>query len=214
MLRRLSPAAELILVNLICFGPFAARSILELAERKTSFLFDDRRALTLIGIELVCGALAVLLLRARGWKLSDFGLRVTMPQTIAGMLLLIGANVIVSGLYELVRFTTNTDPGVATTFQDKLTWPVLIALTLVNPLYDELFLVAYNVVAAKEHGAAFAITLSAAIRFLCHIEQGPLTTVTILPFGLLFAFVYWRWRLLWPLIVAHGVMDFMGQMPS
>ena len=36
----------------------------------------------------------------------------------------------------------------------------------------------------------------------------------LLPLGLLFAFVYWRWRLLWPLIVAHGVMDFMGQMPS
>jgi membrane protease YdiL (CAAX protease family) len=215
MLRRLSPAAELIVVNLICFGPFAARSILELTQRKTTFLFDDRRALTLIGIELVCGTLAVLLLRARGWKLSDFGLRVTMPQTIAGMLLLIGANFIISALYELVRFTTNTDPALATTtFQDKLTWPVLIALTLINPLYDELFLVAYNVVAAKEHGAAFAITLSAAIRFLCHIEQGPITTVTILPLGLLFALVYWRWRLLWPLIVAHGVMDFMGQMPS
>ncbi|HEX8408883.1 MAG TPA: CPBP family intramembrane glutamic endopeptidase [Thermoanaerobaculia bacterium] len=214
MLRRLCPAAELLLVNLICFGPFAARSIVELTERKTAFLFDDRRALTLLGIELVCGTLAVLLLRARGWKLSDFGLRVTMPQTIAGMLLLIGANFVISALYELVRFATNTDPGVATTFQDKLTWPVLIALTLINPLYDELFLVAYNVIAAKEHGAAFAITLSAAVRFLCHIEQGPITTVTILPLGLLFAFVYWRWRLLWPLIVAHGVMDFMGQMPS
>ena len=214
MLRRLSPAAELIFVNLICFGPFAARSILELTQRKTFFLFDDHRALTLLGIELVCGTLAVLLLRARGWKLSDFGLRVTMPQTIAGMLLLIGANFVISALYELVRFTTNTDPALATTFQDKLTWPVLIALTLVNPLYDELFLVAYNVVAAKEHGAAFAITLSAAIRFLCHIEQGPITTVAILPLGLLFALVYWRWRLLWPLIVAHGVMDFMGQMPS
>lgn len=130
------------------------------------------------------------------------------------MLLLIGANFVISAIYELVRFTTNSDPGLATTFQDKLTWPVLIALTLINPLYDELFLVAYNVVAAKEHGAAFAITLSTAIRFLCHLEQGPITTVTILPLGLLFAFVYWRWRLLWPLIVAHGVMDFMGMMPS
>ena len=214
MLRRLSPAAELILINLICFGPFAARSILDLTARNTAFLFDDRRALTLLGIELVCGTLALLLLRARGWKLSDFGLRVTMPQIIAGMLLLIGANVIISGIYELVRFSTNTDPGVATTFQDQLTWPVLIALTLVNPLYDELFLVAYNVVAAKEHGAAFAITLSATIRFLCHVEQGPITAVTILPLGLIFAFVYWRWRCLWPLIVAHGVMDFMGMMPG
>jgi membrane protease YdiL (CAAX protease family) len=38
--------------------------------------------------------------------------------------------------------------------------------------------------------------------------------LTILPLGLVFAMVYWRWRLVWPLIVAHGVMDFMGLMPE
>ena len=80
-------------------------------------------------------------------------------------------------------------------------------------MYDELFLVAYNLEAAKSHGAAFAITLSAAIRFLCHLDQGPIAAVTILPLGLIFAMVYWRWRAVWPLIVAHGVMDFVGMMP-
>ena len=57
-------------------------------------------------------------------------------------------------------------------------------------------------------------TLSAAIRFDCHIEQGPISALTILPLGLIFAAVYWRWRRVWPLVVAHGVMDFLGMMPG
>lgn len=214
MLRRLSSRAELLLVNLICFGPFAARSVFELAQRKTTLVFDDARALTILAIELVCGTVAVLLLRARGWKFADLGLRVSMPQTIAGMLILIGANVSISLFYELVRAGTGSDPGAAMAFKAQLSWPVLIALTLVNPLYDELFAVAYNLEAARESGAAFAITLSAAVRFVCHVEQGPIAAVTILPLGLIFAAIYWRWRLVWPLVVAHGVMDFMGMMPE
>jgi uncharacterized protein len=214
MLRRLSPVTELILVNLIAFGPFAARSIVELAERNESIVFDNRRALFVLGTELVCGTLALLLLRARGWKLSDLGLRITMPQTIAGMLLLIGSNIVITGFYQLVRVASGIDPDKITSFEATLTWPVLIALTLVNPLYDELFIVAYNLEAAKASGAAFAITLSAAVRFVCHLDQGPISAVTILPLGLIFAGVYWRWRLVWPLVIAHGVMDFAGMLPK
>lgn len=210
MLRRLSSRAELLLVNLICFGPFAARSIIGLVERNEVLTFDDRDALTLIAIELVCGTLAVLILRARGWKLADFGFRPTIQRTAGGMLLLIGTYILVGGLYDIVRATTGTNPGAATVSQVSITWPVLVALTLVNPLYDELFAVAWNVEAVKESGAAFAITLSAAIRFVCHLEQGPIAAITILPLGLLFAGVYWRWRTVWPLVVAHAVMDFMG----
>lgn len=213
MLKRLSPRAELMIVMLICFGPFAARSIIELVERKSVIVFDDQRALFILGMELVAGALAIFILRAREWTAASLGLRISMPQTIAGMFLLIGANLAIAGFYELVQLATGTDPGAATEVKVQLTWPVLIALTLINPLYDEVFAVAYVVRASEAGGAAFAVTLSAVIRFICHLEQGPITAVTILPLGLIFAIVYWRWRLVWPLVIAHGVMDFLGLMP-
>lgn len=213
MLRRLSPTAELILINLITFGPFAARSVLGLIARNTAIVFDDRRAHLLLGTELLCGALAWLLLRARGWTAASLGLRITMPHTIGGMLVLIGSNITITTFYLLVRSASGIDLAKVTSWEATVTWPVLIALTLINPFYDELFLVAYNLEAAKPHGAAFAVTLSAAIRFLCHLDQGPIAAVTILPLGLIFALVYWRWRAVWPLIVAHGVMDFVGMMP-
>lgn len=214
MLRRLSASAELVLINLLCFGPFVVLSVVGLAARETVLVFDDRDALRIVVIEVVCGAIAALLLRARGWTLQDLGLRISLPQTIGGMLLLIGSLLLISTFYEVVRYATGMEPDAITASQTKLTWPVLIALTLANPLYDEVFLVAYNVRAAESHGPAFAITLSAAIRFLCHLEQGPMAAMAILPLGILFATIYWRWRLVWPLVVAHGVMDFMGMMPE
>lgn len=209
MWKRLSPRTEFLIVSLLCFGPFAARSIIELTERKTLLLFDDRRALFILGVELVAGTLTLLLLRARGWKAADFGLRISAAQTIGGVLLLLGAD-----MMRTILMLSAPGASAATDVQVQLTWPVLIALTAINPLYDELFGVAYVVRAAESNGAAFAITLSAAIRFICHLEQGPIAALTILPLGLLFATVYWRWRVVWPLIVAHAVMDFAGLMPG
>ena len=200
----MSRRAELLIVNLICFGPFAARSIIGLVERKTATTFDDRSVLMLLAIEVVCGAIAVVLLRARGWKFADFNLRPTMPQTVGGMVLLIGTIIVTGGLSELIK------PGSATTSTGSISLSVLIALTLINPLYDELFVVAYNLEAAREDGAFFAVTVSAFVRFVCHLDHGPIAAVTILPLGLIFAAVYWRWRVLWPLVVARAVMDFMG----
>lgn len=215
MLRRLPAWAEIVLVNLICFGPFAARSIIELQKRSEIVLFDTNRALWIIGVEIVFGTLAILLLRARGWTAKElFGRRPTMPQTIAGTALIIPCVLISSGLNSLVELMTHTHPDAATTFRAAMTWPLFIPLILINPLYDELFVVAYNLRALEGSGAAFAITLSAAIRFVCHLDQGPIAAVTILPVGLIFGFVYWRWRVLWPLVVAHGMMDFMGLVPT
>lgn len=205
---------EVVLINLICFGPFAVRSIIELSDLRPVISFDARRAMFILGIEIVAGTVAWLILRARGWTAGELGLRPSMPQTIGGMLLLIGSNLFIVLFDQLVQLITNTDAGAATTFTAKLSWPLLIAVTLINPLYDELFVVAYNLRALEKSGAAFAITFSAAIRFLCHLDQGPIAAVTILPLGIIFALVYWRWRLVWPLIVAHGVMDFFGLMPQ
>lgn len=214
MLRRLSPRAELILVNLLCFGPFAAMSLVGVWKRETTLLYDDRRIWTIVAIELVCGSLAVLLLRARGWKLADFGLRVSMPLTIAGMLLFIGANITIALLFEAFRAISGTDPSALTTPVIQISWIPFLLFLLIDPLYEETFEVAYNLEATKTDGAAFGITLSAAIRLICHLYQGPIAPVTILPLGIIFAVVYWKWRRVWPLAVAHGVAGWFAMAPG
>lgn len=214
MLQRLSPRAELILINLICFGPFAAMSVAGLLSRETTFVFDDRRLYTIAGMEVVAGLLAAYILRARGWKAADLGLRFSMPLTIAGMLLFIGANITIATGYELLRAASGIDPAAMTTPVIRTTLPAVLLLLAIDPLYEETFEVAYNVRAAEGNGAVFAVTLSAAIRFVCHLYQGPIAAVTILPLGIIFAVVYWKWRRVWPLVVAHGAAGYFAFAPQ
>jgi hypothetical protein len=212
--RRLSQRAELLIINLICFGPFVVWSAIGVAERETVLLYDDRRLYTIIGIEVVAATIAILILRAQGWKLSDFGLQISMPLTIFGMLLFIGAIILISGFNEVFRAAYGSDPGAATTPVAKASWLAVLLLLAIDPLYEETFEVAYNIRATEGNGAAFGITLSALIRLACHLWQGPIAPLTILPLGLIFAAVYWKWRRVWPLVVAHGAASYFGLAPQ
>jgi membrane protease YdiL (CAAX protease family) len=214
MLQRLSPTAEWILINLICFGPFIAMSAIGVASRETVLLYDDRRLYTVLAIEVVTGTIAAFVLRARGWKLSDFGMRISMPLTIAGMVLFIGANISIAVFYEAFRAISGTDPASATQPVMRASWLAVILLLAIDPLYEETLEVAYNVRATERFGAGFAITFSALLRFACHLYQGPIAALTLLPLGLIFAAVYWKWRRVWPLTVAHGVGSYFAFAPG
>jgi hypothetical protein len=214
LIRRMPRSAELVIVNLICFGPFIVMSAMGLVRRETTLLYDDRRLYTIVVIELLCAPLAIAFLRARGWRFSDLGLRLTMPQTIAGMLLFIWANVAIASLYSLFTALSGSDPASLTTPVIRTSWIPLILMLLIDPLFEEGFIVAWNIRAAEQYGAAFAITLSATLRLLCHAYQGPIAPLTILPLGLIFAAIYWKWRRLWPLMVAHGVAGFFALAPG
>lgn len=209
-IRRLPPTAELVVINVLCLGYFASTSAYHLLRGDRVHVFDDRRLLAIVLIEVATGLAAALILRSRGWKWSDFGLRVTMPETMAGLALFIVYMLIVIGMFHLVSSITGPDFGRWVRLEIPASIGVVILVVAVNPLFEEIFEVAYNTRALEQHGAGVAITTSAVIRFVCHLYQGPVATVTILPVGLLFAFVYWRWRRLWPLVVAHALADWFG----
>ncbi len=54
------------------------------------------------------------------------------------------------------------------------------------------------------------MNVSMGIRLLYHLYQGPMGIITIVPLGLLYGFVYVRTRQLWPLILAHMLIDIAG----
>jgi membrane protease YdiL (CAAX protease family) len=214
MLRRLPPWAEIFLINLICFGPFMAMSAWEMMHRRDGHVATNREMLTVVAIELVCGVIAALILRARGWTWADFNLQPTFRQAMAGILLCYSANLLIVLIYATYTSVSGVDLSKVVPWHSTVTWPVLILLVLINPLYEELFEVAYNVRAAESHGGAFVVTLSSVVRFSCHLYQGPIAAITILPLGLIFAYVYWRWRKLWPLVIAHAAADAIGLWPE
>jgi hypothetical protein len=214
MIQRLSARSEWILINLICFGPLAYLSIRGMLQRPSRIIFDDRQVLMLLAIELVCGTIAALILRTRGWKLADLGLRASMPLTIAGMILFIVANVTIAGGNLIIRTTLGLGPVPDIELVPRISWIVIFGMLAIDPLFEEVFEVAYNIRANEGSGAAFGITVSTVIRFVCHLWQGPIVPYTILPLSLIFGFVYWRWRRVWPLVIAHAASIYFGYAPA
>ena len=212
-LRRIPPRVELILINLICFGPFAVKSILSLIRQDRLIVYDDAELLTIIAMEVVSGMLAVFILQARGWTLRDLGIRVTMPQTIAGVALFIAATLIIVGINKVFALITGANAPSITPVA-RASWPVILLLLLIDPIFEETFEVAYNLRATERDGALFAISLSAAIRLLCHVHHGPIAPLTIFPLGIIFAVVYWRWRRVWPLVIAHAMATYFALAPQ
>ena len=54
----------------------------------------------------------------------------------------------------------------------------------------------------------------ALFRGFLHTTMGVSGFVTMFAIGLLYGFFYWRWRQLWPLIVAHSLQMFYSLVPQ
>ena len=88
-------------------------------------------------------------------------------------------------------------------------FPILL-IALVNPVFEEVLESGYFVHYLKQFGMWSAVLASAAFRGLFPFQFGIYTVVSVFTMGAIFAFVYWRWRQLWPFIVAHSLADLLA----
>ncbi|MBV8840703.1 MAG: CPBP family intramembrane metalloprotease, partial [Alphaproteobacteria bacterium] len=83
-----------------------------------------------------------------------------------------------------------------------------LALSVVNPVFEEVFVCGYVVTTLqKSRGAWTAINVSTAIRLSYHLYQGAYGVLGIVPTGLIFAWWFAATGRLWPAIVAHGLLN-------
>ena len=84
-------------------------------------------------------------------------------------------------------------------------------MSVVNPFFEETIVVAYLMGALLNQDNPWrAINVSVGLRLLYHLYQGVTGVISIVPVGLVFSYYYFKKRKLWPLVFAHGVMDFVA----
>ena len=83
-------------------------------------------------------------------------------------------------------------------------WTVMLA-SVVNPVFEETLECGYLFQVLQRHGMWLTVFASAAFRGFLHSTMGISGFVFMFAEGLLHGFVYWKWRQLWPLIVAHAL---------
>lgn len=208
-IRNLPSRGEAVLVILICFGLgigalIISRRLSPDAPRYGHF--NDHMLVGVVIYELLVMALVFLYVgRIRGWSFTTFGLEISWKWTGMGLLLFVAAE-IVAVMAQIIH-PTRLPPGLVV---GQITIPVIIINSAVNGFFEELMEVGYVTKAVQKHGMWATVLASALIRTLLHIHLGALVMVWILVIGAIYALVYWRWRQLWPLIVAHSLMDFIG----
>lgn len=208
-IRTLSPRGELLLINTLCFGWLILAAFLAVLMRLHVFVYDTAETITAIVYELIVMAIAFAILRARGWQLADFVLRPSLANTFRGVFLYV-AFVLGYTLLGIVLYVGGVRPPAPPDMRFTAPVAFTVVLCIVNPFFEELFVVAYNMKALENESAALAITFSAFVRFLYHVYQGPIPAVTILGFGLAAAALFRKWRSLWPLYIAHVLQDAVG----
>ena len=171
----------------------------------------DTSALRVVGLELLGLAVGFWIARTRNWPLGAWGFRPTWKLTGAGVLLWLVTTLVVQAIATSANAVS---PGIvhSASFSD-LSLPALLLLGLINPLWEEALETGYFVQSLQCYGMWTAVLASAFFRAFLHAYHGIAALIIIFPIGLIFGFVYWKWRRLWPLYVAHVLLDLVAFFP-
>lgn len=214
MIRRLPPGLEFLIVIFWAFGQFIFASILSIGTARSAAYTNQALASVLIA-ELLQFAFIAWFLHARGWTLQKVGLKVTARGTGLGLGLAVAsyALFIVAQLVgqHLLPIDMTTAASIYPKAAKDLDLQLVLVTSVVNGVYEELFVAGYVITAMTPvRGMWTAINVSTGIRLLYHLYQGPMGILAIVPLGILYGWVYVRTRQLWPLVVAHVVIDVIG----
>jgi CAAX protease family protein len=213
-LRSLPFALEFAIVVGLAFGLFLTTSLLVAFHLVGPLYQTSARLIRLVIFELAVMAILFPFLRLRGWSFEKIGLRPTLGDTGIGVLLLLASYAAWFAVWIATVFIsrqTAMNILASRVFVQHLPVAVSLAVGLVNPFFEEVFVCGYVMTALKRRDNPWrAINASVGIRVVYHLYQGARGVLSIMPLGLIFGFWYARTGRLWPLIVAHCITDLMA----
>jgi membrane protease YdiL (CAAX protease family) len=162
--------------------------------------------------ELLILAAVLLIGRIRGWSLKSFGLRPSWKWTAIGIVLWFATGFtarFVGMLLESLAPSLHASASQSHVVPE-VSLPLIILISAINPVFEESLWGGYFVHALKRYGMWVAVLTSAILRTFCHAHLEARALVSILPMGVIYGLVYWRWRQLWPLVVAHSLQMFFA----
>jgi uncharacterized protein len=222
LIRRLPPGVEFLVVVSWAFGLPIFSSILMVgtgdpAASRTggALVFNNAALINIVTFELLQSAFLVWFLWVRGWTLEKIGLSVSWRGSWHGWLLLLVTYAMLMGVQLLAEWLMPAEMQAATqrypSADPRVSMQLVFLASTVNGMFEEVFVAGYIITALRDtRGVWTAINVSTVIRLLYHLYQGPLGVITIVPMGLIFGYYYSRTRQLWPLILAHVLIDIIG----
>lgn len=204
------PAFEVLAIMAICFGWSMLASFVAVSAGFHNAPFSDGMFASMIATELILGAVALLVLRARGYAISEFFPSPTLTGCLIGVALYAAAVVACSLVIAPFGATAyEAQPIHDMVAQARPSLSMLVAVGMVNGLYEEMFLLGYLVRGFAKRDPSLALGMSLLVRLLYHLYQGPIGALSVLVIGFVFGLFYLRTGRLWPVVFAHTVADIL-----
>ncbi|GAA2018847.1 CPBP family intramembrane metalloprotease [Nakamurella flavida] len=193
--------------------PLAQQSVSIVVQRAEVPLLDLFIQLALVVRGVAWGGLGLYLLWRAGVNLrTRLGLDRTRPgkDALAGVGL--AAAIGIPGLaFYLVAVAIGINLTVAVTTLDDTWWriPVLVFTAFENGFLEEILVVGYLLTRLDQLGVRpwVAIASSAVLRGSYHLYQGFGGFLGNAIMGVVFGYAYRRWGRIWPLVIAHTLLD-------
>jgi membrane protease YdiL (CAAX protease family) len=218
LIRNLSPVIEFTIVLIIGFGLFIFNSTYYYFYANSNFSHAWIYKLTNQGnyfltvYEIIGLSLIIYILKVRGWTAKDFNLKFTLKLVGTAILLMFITNILCNIVYKLLIQTNIIDETSSRNFQIKLesSWISIILFVLINSIYEEFLLIGYIFKRLEKLYPIFIIGLSVFLRALYHTYQGWIALISIIILGAIFGYYYYKYKKLWPVIIAHGFMNLIS----
>ena len=208
-------APEFFLIVLLAFGLFSVASVRALfgpLTGRAALLFDDHRVWTLLIYQVSVAPVIGYILWERGWKWPDFSVRISPRGVLQGFALALVAFALLKAGFLLTSSVATASMAPAAMALPAgpgfLAIGGMLMAAVVKAVFEEVLVCGYVVQSLRgRFGIALAVNASIAIRMSFHLYQGPGAFLSFALFGLIFTFFYIRTGRLWPLIVAHALLE-------
>lgn len=217
---RLPPLLEFALVISISLGYFIFNSYYWATvdpSGPTVLTYSNSQVFQIIYYELIMLVVVGSILKWQGRSFTNFGLSFSVDKITIGLILFIVCYFLYVLLFRLFGdfvLSLNLLNGASSdsiSFSMNISLISLVLYATINPIFEEFILVGYIVTAIREkYGLLISLILSVGFRLSFHIYQGPIILLSSLPMGIIFTIYFWHKRSIVPLIIAHGLMDFLS----
>jgi membrane protease YdiL (CAAX protease family) len=209
LIRNLPVPVEFVIVVSLWLDPLLLNGSFLLRKFIHSGVWEVDNAFLIRGALFTVAAFGVLVWigNLRGWPLSKLGVRISWVGTGGGILLAVVS-------YAVSYMVWTKSAVIIHSLHPKvivaaLAVPVVVLSQIINSVFEEVVEAGYFVHTFSRFGMWPAILVSASLRTLYHVPWvGIAGLLGIFLSALIFAFVYWRWRQLWPLVLAHLLRNF------
>ncbi len=199
--------------SLLAAAPLASQTVSILVPQAQASFLDLLKQLLSILRGFAWGALGLYLLWRSGVNLrARLGLDLRKPWQDLGVGVLLAAVIGIPGLlFYLFAVQVGINLTVAPTTLNDVWWrlPVLILAAVENGFLEEVLVVGYLLTRLDQLKVTpwIAILISAVLRGSYHLYQGFGGFLGNAIMGVVFAYWFRRTRRLWPLVIAHSLLD-------